>query len=123
MLTQEPVAECEDRRRGPASTRTRVLLTLIVLGVITLRHDFWWWDVPGPLLFGFLPAGLWWQGLVSLLAAGMMWLMVQYAWPGHLEREVVSIEEACRSTPARMPASGDNGQTGVNSGNSDLIHR
>jgi hypothetical protein len=66
---------------------TRAALILVVLTVLALRHDYWWWDDAHPLLFGFLPVGLWWQAVVTLLAAGMMWMLVKFAWPGHLEEE------------------------------------
>ena len=73
----------------PIMRRTRpaiaALLTLIFLLVLFLRHDYWNWDTPGYLLFGFLPVGLWWQSLVTILASIMMWLMVKLAWPYHLE--------------------------------------
>jgi len=73
----------------PIMRRTRpaiaALLTLIFLLVLFLRHDYWNWDTPGYLLFGFLPVGLWWQALVTILASVMMWLMVTLAWPSHLE--------------------------------------
>jgi hypothetical protein len=62
------------------------LLTFIFLLVLFLRHDFWQWDTPGHLLFGFLPVGLWWQAGVTLLATLMMALMVLLAWPSHLEQ-------------------------------------
>ena len=64
------------------------LLTLVVLLVIVLRHDYWWWDKTEPLLFGFLPVGLCWQAVVTLMAAGMMWMLARFAWPAHLEEEV-----------------------------------
>ena len=74
-----------------ASRRTSsliaALLTFIFLLVLFLRHDYWNWDTPGYLLFGFLPVGLWWQGLVTILASIMMWLMVTLAWPSHLEEQ------------------------------------
>ena len=66
----------------------RLVLVLIVVAVLVLRHDYWWWDDARPLLFGILPVGLWWQALVTLMAAGMMWMLVRFAWPGHLEADV-----------------------------------
>ena len=62
-------------------------LTLVFLLVLFLRHDYWNWSEPRPLLFGFLPVGLWWQGVVSIFAAVMMALMVKFAWPAHLEEQ------------------------------------
>jgi len=61
------------------------LLTAIFLLILFLRHDYWNWDTPGYLLFGFVPIGLWWQALVTILASIMMWLMIRLAWPSHLE--------------------------------------
>jgi hypothetical protein len=69
-------------RKRPAIA---AILTLVFLLVLFLRHDYWNWDTPGYLLFGFLPIGLWWQALVTILATIMMWLMVTFAWPSHLE--------------------------------------
>ena len=69
-------------RKRPAIA---AVLTLLFLFVLFLRHDYWNWDAPGYLLFGFLPIGLWWQALVTIVASIMMWLMVTFAWPSHLE--------------------------------------
>ena len=93
MLAEEPSPPPNQptpaRRRSGA---TLVLLAIVALLVLILRHDYWFWDTPDPLLFGVLPVGLWWQGLVSLLAAGMMWLMVRLAWPQELENEALSTD-------------------------------
>jgi hypothetical protein len=71
------------RRKRPLIA---ALLTVIFLIVLFLRHDYWQWDEPGYLLFGFLPLGLWWQAGVCILASIMMALMVYLAWPAHLEQ-------------------------------------
>ena len=92
MLVQEPA----DAERHPSSSRPRrprsalavLLLTLAAVAVWILRHDYWNWNTPYPLLFGFLPVGLWWQGLVSILAAVLLALMVRFAWPQELEDEI-----------------------------------
>jgi hypothetical protein len=95
MLVQEP-AESEPRppsSRRPRSGAILVLLTLAAVAVLVLRHDYWFWNTPYPLLFGFLPVGLWWQGLVSILAAVLMALVVRFAWPQELEDEALAAEE------------------------------
>ncbi len=92
MLVEEP--SDADRPAAPVARRSPAVLLLlagVALIVIICRHDYWNWDTPYPLLFGFLPVGLWWQGLVSLLAVGMMWLMVRFAWPGELENEATKM--------------------------------
>ena len=69
-----------------------VLLAMAEVVVWVLRHDYWNWDTPYPLLFGFLPVGLWWQGLVSILAACLMASLVRFAWPAELEDEALAAE-------------------------------
>ena len=99
MLTSEPLdpgPRRPPRRRSPG---TLALLTLAALIVLVLRHDYWNWDTPHPLLFGFLPVGLWWQALVSLLACGLMWLLVRFAWPQQLEDAALEVESR-RAAPA-----------------------
>ena len=95
MLVQEPSAD-ETRPSAPRRPRSRsalLLLTLAAVTVLILRHDYWNWDTPYPLLFGFLPVGLWWQGLVSILAALLMALLVRFAWPQELEDEALAAEQ------------------------------
>ena len=76
-------------RRRPSSLTT-LLLTLAVIALIILRHDYWNWRVVNPI--GFLPVGLWWQILVTLGASLVMWLLITFAWPGHLEEEAYQAE-------------------------------
>jgi len=90
VIINDPTARDDQtsrpRRSGKLSGMVVLGLSLLFLVVLILRNDLWNWNTPDPLLFGFLPVGLWWQGLVSILAAVMMWLMVRLAWPHELER-------------------------------------
>ncbi len=61
------------------------LYALLWLAMMALRQDFWNWTDPA-LVLGFLPVGLVFQGAYSLLAAGVLALLVRYAWPRELER-------------------------------------
>ena len=64
--------------------------TLLVVAVVTLyilHQDIWFWR-SSYLVFGFIPIGLFYQGLFSVAASLVMWLLVTYAWPSHLEQEV-----------------------------------
>ncbi len=63
----------------------RFLLVLLVVGFYLLHQDFWFWRVAKPLVFGFLPVGLFYHACYSVAAAAVMWLLVKYAWPSHLE--------------------------------------
>lgn len=66
----------------------RILLALVVLALYVLHQDFWFWRTAHPLVLGFIPIGLFYQACFSVAATLVMWLLVKYAWPGHLEREI-----------------------------------
>lgn len=66
---------------NPAARRA-VWTAVIVLAV--LHHDFWWWE-DKTLVLGFLPIGLFYHVIFSLLAAGIWALAVKFAWPDHIE--------------------------------------
>ena len=63
----------------------RILLLLGISAVYLVHQDFWNWTRVEPLLFGFLPIGLWVHAAYSLLASALMWLLVKFAWPRSLE--------------------------------------
>lgn len=55
---------------------------VVILAIV--HYDFWYWE-DRTLLFGFLPIGLGFQALISLLA-GIAWaLVVRCAWPAEIE--------------------------------------
>ena len=56
-----------------------VVWLLIVL-LIVLHQDFWFWD-DDRLLFGFLPIGMVYHMGLSVAAAVTWWLATQFAWP------------------------------------------
>ena len=66
--------------------RTLLILAFIVL--YALHQDLWFWRTARPLVFGFLPIGLFYHAAFSVAASVFMWLLVRHAWPAHLEREV-----------------------------------
>jgi hypothetical protein len=63
------------------------LAALIAL-LALLHQDFWWWDDPTPIL-GFLPMGLAWHVLLSILSGVLSgaawWLVTRWSWPEDLE--------------------------------------
>ena len=65
----------------------RSLLVLAVIALYILHQDFWFWR-NAHLVFGFVPIGLFYQGCFSVAAALLMWLLVKFAWPHHLEQEI-----------------------------------
>lgn len=63
----------------------RCLLFLLVLSLYLLHQDFWNWNRVEPIFFGFVPVGLAYHAAYSFAASLMMWVMVRWAWPKHLE--------------------------------------
>lgn len=66
----------------------RILLIAAFFALYALHQDFWNWRTPYPLVFGFVPIGLFYQGCFAVAASLLMWLLVTFAWPSHLEREL-----------------------------------
>jgi len=64
----------------------RVVIGLIFL-LAVVHHDFWWWDDSETLLLGFVPVGLAYHAMISLLAGCLWALAVKYCWPADLEME------------------------------------
>ena len=50
-----------------------------------LHQDFWFWREARPLVFGFLPIGLFYHAAFTVACSGVLWLVVKLAWPSHLE--------------------------------------
>ncbi len=73
---------------------TRWILTLAVAAFYVLHQDVWFWDTPRPLVFGFLPIGLFYHAAYSVAVAVLMVLLIRFAWPAGLEREAEA-----RATP------------------------
>lgn len=62
--------------------RNLIILLAIVLGV--LHQDMWLWD-SDTLVLGFIPIGLAYHALYSIIAAGLWILAIKLAWPHDLE--------------------------------------
>lgn len=69
----------------------KTLLVLAVIVLYALHQDFWFWRTPlifGVMPFGFVPVGLFYQACFCVAASLLMWLLVTFAWPAHLEQEI-----------------------------------
>jgi Protein of unknown function (DUF3311) len=71
----------------------RVLLVVAVVALYLLHQDFWFWRTAHPLVFGFIPIGLFYHTAFSVAAALLMWLLVAHAWPSQLEAEAEAVDE------------------------------
>jgi len=78
-------------RRGRLATATwhrsiaSLPLALITAVVYLLHQDFWFWRSARPLVFGFLPIGLFYHAAYTLGASALLWLIVRRYWPSHLD--------------------------------------
>jgi hypothetical protein len=70
----------------------RILLVIAVIALYALHQDFWFWRTAHPLVFGFVPIGLFYQACFSAAASLLMWLLVKNAWPAHLEHEIEQVK-------------------------------
>jgi hypothetical protein len=66
-------------------------LTVLVVTLLILHQDFWFWREARPLLLGFLPVGLWYHMFYCVAASAMMAVLVKWAWP---KEEEAAAEEA-----------------------------
>ena len=57
-----------------------------LIGVFYLLHqDVWFWTSPRPLVFGFMPIGLFYHAAYTVASALLLWFLVRTAWPAHLD--------------------------------------
>ncbi len=57
----------------------------LVAVLYVLHQDVWFWHSAQPFVFGFLPIGLFYHAAYTVACSGLMWLLVRYVWPAHLE--------------------------------------
>jgi len=63
----------------------RFILAGIVIAVYLLHQDLWFWRTARPLVFGFMPIGLFYHAVFCLLCSAAMVLLVKFAWPLDLD--------------------------------------
>ena len=59
----------------------------VVALLYALHQDFWFWRASRPLVFGFLPIGLFYHAVFTLASSAALWLLVTYAWPAEVGDE------------------------------------
>ena len=60
------------------------LVVVVALVLFVIHQDFWNWD-NRDLWFGFLPAGLGYHAVYSMLAASLWAFAAFFAWPKEIE--------------------------------------
>jgi hypothetical protein len=56
-----------------------------VAAFYALHQDFWLWSDARPLVFGVLPAGLFYHAAYMVVSSLLLWGSVAHLWPAHLE--------------------------------------
>lgn len=62
-----------------------LLAAVLVAVAYALHQDVWFWDAARPLVFGFMPIGLFYHAAFTIGCSVLLALFVRYAWPAHLE--------------------------------------
>ena len=63
----------------------RAIAVALAVILYVLHQDFWFWREARPLVFGFLPIGLFYHAVFTLASSAVLWLLVAFTWPSHLE--------------------------------------
>jgi hypothetical protein len=63
----------------------RWIAVAAVILLYVLHQDVWFWREARPLVFGFLPIGLFYHAVFTLASSAVLCLLVAVAWPSHLE--------------------------------------
>jgi Protein of unknown function (DUF3311) len=58
---------------------------LIVAALYALHQDLWFWREARPLVFGFLPIGLFYHAAYTVAVSIVLAWIVRRHWPGHLD--------------------------------------
>src|SRR5215475_10849711 len=61
------------------------LFVIAILALYLLHQDFWFWRAAAPVVLSFLPVSLFYHVCYTLVISALMWALVKYAWPSHLE--------------------------------------
>ena len=63
----------------------RTVAILLIITAYLLHQDIWFWRTARPLVFGFLPIGLFYHVAYVVVLSLLFWLLVTYLWPSHLD--------------------------------------
>lgn len=61
------------------------LAGVLIALLFVLHQDIWFWRSAHPLVFGFMPIGLFYHATYTAACSLLMWVLVKYFWPAHLE--------------------------------------
>ncbi len=80
----------------------RLVMIIAAVALYVLHQDFWFWRTAKPFILGFLPIGIAYHAGYTIAVSVLMWALVTYAWPGHLE-EIAEDLTASSGEEVRRP--------------------
>ena len=69
---------------------SRITAVLIVLVLYALHQDVWFWRDARPLVFGFMPIGLFYHVAYTVALSFAFWALVRLIWPSHLDSDTAT---------------------------------
>ena len=74
-------------------------ILLVVAALYVLHQDIWFWTTARPLVFGFLPIGLFYHAAYTALISVLLAWLVRTRWPAHLDTD--TRDEAAHDADAK----------------------
>ncbi len=68
------------------TTMRRVASVAIITALYVLHQDVWFWRAARPLVFGFLPIGLFYHAAFTVVTALALVALVRLLWPSNLDQ-------------------------------------
>ena len=65
-------------------------LAIAAVALYALHQDVWFWRTARPLVFGFMPIGLFYHAAFCVAVALYIWTLTALAWPSHLEENLAT---------------------------------
>lgn len=59
----------------------QILVSIMILVMLFLHFDFWNWGKIDPIVFGWLPIGLFYHVVYCFVFAAILWLLNVLWWP------------------------------------------
>jgi hypothetical protein len=63
----------------------RITAAVILAAVYALHQDVWFWAEARPLVFGFLPIGLFYHAAYTVATSLVLLVLMRSLWPSQLE--------------------------------------
>ena len=62
-----------------------MMAAFVVAAIYALHQDVWFWRDARPLVFGFLPIGLFYHAAYTMAVSVLLSWLVRRHWPAHLD--------------------------------------